>query len=70
MSGEIAHAPYQFFTQLDNADLKFGTIEDGRGNSVELSHGNFNTFLMNPGREIRKKAFQSGVSGILTFYLI
>jgi oligoendopeptidase F len=57
MSGEIAHAPSQFFGQLDNADLKFGTIEDERGEIIELSHGNFITFLMNPNREIRERAF-------------
>jgi oligoendopeptidase F len=57
MSGEIAHAPSQFFGQLDNADLKFGTIEDERGDIIELSHGNFITFLMNPNREIRERAF-------------
>jgi oligoendopeptidase F len=57
MSGEIAHAPSQFFSQLDNADLKFGTIRDETGDITELSHGNFVTFLMNPNREMREKAF-------------
>jgi oligoendopeptidase F len=57
ITGEIAHAPSQFFTQLDNADLKFGMIGDESGNEVELSHGNFITFLMSGDREIRKKAF-------------
>lgn len=57
MSGEIAHAPSQFFSQLDNADLKFGTIQDEAGDIIELSHGNFITFLMSPKREMREKAF-------------
>jgi oligoendopeptidase F len=57
MSGEIANAPSQVFGQLDNVDLKFGTITDESGKEVELSHGNFNTFLINTDRKIRKKAF-------------
>lgn len=57
MSGEFAHAASQIFSQLDNADMKFGTIIDDAGNEIELSHGNFITFLMNPNRELREKAF-------------
>ena len=45
MSREIANGPSQVFGQLDNVDLKFGTITDDSGNEIELSHGNFTTFL-------------------------
>jgi oligoendopeptidase F len=57
MSREIAGAPSQVFGQLDNVDLKFGTVTDETGNEIELSHGNFTTFLINPRRDIRKKVF-------------
>ena len=57
MSQEISQAPGQVFGQLDNVDLKFGTLVDASGSEVELSHGNFTTFLMSPDREVRKKAF-------------
>ncbi len=57
MGGEVSSAPSQFFSQLDNADLRFGTIRDDTGQTVELSHGNFITFLMSPNRETRKNAF-------------
>jgi oligoendopeptidase F len=57
MSQEIAQAPAQVFGQLDNVDLKFGTLVDASGSEMELSHGNFSTFLMSPDREVRKKAF-------------
>ncbi len=57
MSGELAAAPSQFFSQLDNADLKFGSVRDDSGNTVELSHGNFITFLMSADRDIRETAF-------------
>jgi oligoendopeptidase F len=57
MSREVANAPSQVFGQLDNVDLKFGTITDESGKEIELSHGNFTTFLINPQHEIRKQAF-------------
>ena len=57
MSGEIANAATQVFGQLDNVDLNFGSIEDENGKNIELSHGNFSTFLINPNRDIRRKSF-------------
>ncbi|MCL2025442.1 MAG: oligoendopeptidase F [Leptospirales bacterium] len=54
---EIAQAPSQIFSQLDNADLTFGTIEDENGKVSELTHGNFSSFLINRSRDVRKKAF-------------
>ncbi len=57
MSLEMAQAPSQIFSQLDNADLTFGEIVDANGSRTQLSHGNFITFLMTPERKIRKQAF-------------
>lgn len=57
MSKEMAQGPSQIFSQLNNADLTFGRMEEPGGKEVELTHGNFITFLMNPERKIRKKAF-------------
>jgi oligoendopeptidase F len=58
MGGELAQAPSHFFSQLDNADLSFGTLADDAGREVELSHGNFVSFLMSPSREVRRNAFE------------
>ena len=57
MSQEISMAPSQIFSQLDNTDLRFGNIENENGNKIELSHGNFISFLQSPSREVREKAF-------------
>ena len=57
MTRELANAPGQVFGQLDNVDLHFGTLIDENGKEIELSHGNFTTFLMSAKREIRQKAF-------------
>lgn len=57
MSRIVTQAPSQIFSQLDNVDLKFGSIKDGKGEEKELSHGNFSTFLIDPDRSIRKQVF-------------
>jgi oligoendopeptidase F len=45
------------FSQLNNVDLKFGTIEDEKGRSIELSHGAFSSFLVKEDQKLRKQAF-------------
>ena len=57
MTHELSQAPSQIFGQLDNVDLKFGDLVDGRGRRVQLSHGNFVRLLADGNREVRKKAF-------------
>jgi len=57
MSQEMAQASSEVFGQLDNVDISFGTIQDDSGNDVELSHGNFITFLNSPRRDVRKNSF-------------
>ena len=57
MTQEMAQTASQVFGQLDNVDLSFGTLTDGDRGDVELSHGNFTTFLQHPDREMRKTAF-------------
>jgi len=57
MSREMANAPTQVFGQLDNVDLNFGSLEDENGKKIELSHGNFSTFLISPNRDLRRKSF-------------
>ena len=57
MSAEMAQTARQVFGQLDNVDLNFGTLKDEEGREVELSHGNFTTFLQNPDRGVRRRAF-------------
>lgn len=57
MTMEMAQAPSQVFGQLDNVDLRFGTLVMPDGQAAELSHGNFILYLNRPERDIRKKAF-------------
>ena len=57
MQGEMAGAASRIFRQLNDADLKFGTLEDENGQEVELSNSTLSQFLISPNREVRKKAF-------------
>jgi oligoendopeptidase F len=57
MSREMANTSMEIFGQLDNVDLNFGSLEDENGKEIELSHGNFSTFLISPNRDVRQKAF-------------
>jgi oligoendopeptidase F len=58
MQGEMASAAGNAFRQLNDADLRFGTLTDHEGREVELSHATFQQFLICPDRDVRCKAFE------------
>ncbi len=55
---EITSATNDIFTMLNNADMKFGEIEDEDGDMVELTHGKYIGFLESKDRRVRKDAFE------------
>jgi oligoendopeptidase F len=57
MQSEMADAANHVFRQLTDADLKWGTLKNERGELVELSNASFSSFLQSPTRGVRKKAF-------------
>jgi oligoendopeptidase F len=57
MQGEMAGTASKVFNQLNDADLKFGELEDEKGTRVELSNATFSQFLISPSRDVRKAAF-------------
>lgn len=57
MQGEMAGAAGNAFRQLNDADLKFGELEDHQGRTIELGHATLSQFLQSPKREVRKAAF-------------
>ncbi len=58
MQIEMSQAAGQVFRQLNDADMRFGTVSDEHGRSVKLSHATFSTMLHSPKRSVRKNAFQ------------
>jgi oligoendopeptidase F len=57
MQHEMAGAAGRVFRQLTDADLKFGMCRNEKGESVELSHATFSSFLRSPSRAVRRRAF-------------
>lgn len=57
MQGEMAAAASNAFRKLNDADLKFGSVTNEKGEQVELSHSTFSQFLESPDRDVRKTAF-------------
>lgn len=55
---QVNSAPHVIFNMLNNADMKFGEIVDEKGNSVELTHGNYITMMQSHNRDVRKNAFE------------
>ena len=59
MSADIAGAPKDIFTMIDNADLKFGSVKDANGKRVALSHGKYIVMMQSPDREVRKNTYKT-----------
>lgn len=59
MSGEMANAPGSIFSMLNNADIKFPTIKDEKGNDIELTKGRFIQLMESTDRTVRKDAFEA-----------
>ncbi|MFI5377813.1 MAG: oligoendopeptidase F [Tepidisphaerales bacterium] len=57
MQTPVSVASSQAFRQLNDADLKWGTIRNEKGRLVELGHSSFSAFLHSPARDVRQEAF-------------
>lgn len=55
---EVNSATGDIFTMLNNADMTFGNITDSDGNEIQLTHGNYISFMQEKNRDIRKKAYE------------
>lgn len=58
MQSEVSSTAGIVFRQLNNADLKFGFVENERGEKVELSHASFSALLHSTDRGVRERAFR------------
>lgn len=58
-AGEIFGAAGETFEILDNADIVFPLVTDEKGEEVQLSHGNFISFMESQNRDIRKSAYEA-----------
>lgn len=59
MQGEMAGTAGRVFRQLLDVDLKFESVKDEKGKTVELTNSNFTTLLRSSDREVRKSSFHA-----------
>ncbi|MFM8578791.1 MAG: oligoendopeptidase F [Planctomycetaceae bacterium] len=57
MQGTFAGTAARTFRQLTDADMRFGTLRNGRGEEIELSNASFSTFLHDANADVRREAF-------------
>ena len=57
MQGTFAGTAGKAFRQLTDADMKFGAVETGKGERIELSNATFTTLLHDTAPEVRKTVF-------------
>jgi oligoendopeptidase F len=58
-TGEMRDAPGNIFSMINNADLKLPAIKDEQGQEVELTQGNYLTYIRSVDRRVRKDAFEA-----------
>ncbi|MDQ3439810.1 MAG: M3 family metallopeptidase, partial [Planctomycetota bacterium] len=59
MQGQMSEASNQVFRQLTDADMKWPSIRNERGEGIELGHSSYSAFLHSPSRAVRKRAFHA-----------
>ncbi len=59
MVGELDEAPYNIFSMLNNADMRFPEISDESKEKVELSHGRFIKYMQSKDRRVRREAYEA-----------
>ncbi|NLM52365.1 MAG: oligoendopeptidase F [Firmicutes bacterium] len=58
-ASEVLAASEITFGMLNDADLEFPQIKNEHGESVQVTHGRFITFLESPERRVRRDAFKA-----------
>ena len=57
-ASDCLDAPSSIHNIMTNADMKFGDIKDEEGYTVELTEGNYSSFIRSKDRAVRKAAFE------------
>ena len=59
LAGEIASTPYNIFSILNNAEIKFPEVHDENGKLMEISHARFYAAMYSRDREYRERFFKN-----------
>jgi oligoendopeptidase F len=58
-ASEVMDTSSNTFGMLNNADIKFPSIKDEKGEEVEITHGRYIRFLESPDQRVRRDAFKA-----------
>lgn len=58
-ASDVLSSSSNTFGMLNNADMEFPEITDENGEKVQLTHGNYVTFLESENRDVRRAAFKA-----------
>ncbi len=67
MTGKLAATPREAFSMLADADMRFPTIKDDKGNDVQLSEARYAFFMRSPDRALRERAFKKTLEAYLAY---
>jgi oligoendopeptidase F len=67
LAGDLARAPVNIFTMIDDADIKYPSIKDEEGNEVQLTKQRYYKFLESTDRRVRREASDAYSSAYLTY---
>lgn len=59
MAQEPLSGADNIFTMLTDVDLDYGTVVNESGETVKLTHGSYNMFLVSSDRRVRKDAYET-----------
>lgn len=57
LTGKALETPHKAFSAMSDADFKFGTVADGKGEKLELTHAMFGKYIRDQDRTLRKNTF-------------
>ena len=58
LASDCLDAPSSIHNMLTNADMTFGNIKDEDGDEVEITEGNYSSFIKSKDRSVREAAFK------------
>lgn len=58
-ASQMSTVPNEVFSKFNNADVRFGKIKSEDGTEIELTNGNYATFMESQNRTVRKEAFEA-----------
>lgn len=56
---QMSSSPKEIFSRFNNADVRFGQIQDEDGKDVELTNGRYSVFMESSDRRVRKDAYET-----------